>query len=321
MKQKNWIVILMSALLSLCLAFLGLLGALELTLFNSGYLIQCMDKSDYIGEITNVIRSTCQGYASAAGLNALVLDGYIEQEEVLIEVQRSIAERYRGSEGAFYQNHFTGFGDSLIAALSSEESAIETETSLARFNLLQILCERTFQEVTRPPFDSALSTVLQYYAYRLWAYLVLTVLISAICLVLHRAVSEKNAFLYNVMQALMGAAPAVIIMSALVRWAMPYQTWMPAQNLAYSLFCTWWKGFSTALISIGLLMLAAVLLWAFWQRYSAAAGKAKPAAAVPAVQPAADSGDARTLNISRAVKHRSDGSDRPDGSDGSNEAE
>lgn len=264
MKQRKWIAILMSALLSLCLAFLGLFGALELTLFRSGYLIQCMDQTEYISEITNIIRSTCQSYASAAGLNAHVIDDYIQPDDVRFETHRAVAERYRGSEAAFYQEHFAGLADSLRASLTPEELAIETETSLMRFSVLQALCDNTLREVTRPPFDAALSTVLQYHVYRMWVYLTLLILLCGVCLVLSRAVPDKASFLHGASLALMGAALTLIATAALLRWAMPYRSWMPAENLAYPVFCAWWGGFSVVLAILGMLCLAAGLLWAVW---------------------------------------------------------
>ena len=100
MRQRNWVTALLSILLSVCLAFLGLFGALELTLFNADNLIQCMDQAGYIEEISNVVQITCQGYVTSAGLNNVALEGYLSTADIRREVHRGVAERYRGSEAA-----------------------------------------------------------------------------------------------------------------------------------------------------------------------------------------------------------------------------
>ncbi len=313
MKQRNAISILMSGLLSVCLAFLGLLGALELTLFKPGYLAECMDRTGYVDSISDVIQSGCQGYVTAAGLNTVVLDGYLDPKDVRNEVHRGVAERFRGSDTAFYQPHFSDLNDRIRSMLSEEELALEDEESLKRFELLQFLCENTFQEATRPPFDAALNTVLQYRAYRLWAYLGVIVLGAAAYLVLRRAVPRADELQRGLIYALLGGALALLVLAALLRWAMPYADWMPAENLSYSLFCVWWGGLAPVLALLGALAFAGGLLWAAWSAKQPAPAKApaevpardayadgeRPESAAPdqALRPAAPD---RELDISKA---------------------
>lgn len=266
MKQKSWICALMGVLLSVCFAFLGLFGALELTLFDSGNLIQCMDETGYIDEISNIAQITCQSYVTSAGLNTVALEGYLAPEAIRREVQRGVAERYRGSSTSFYQAHFDGFAERIRSSLSPEELAAESEDSLARFNLLQGLCETAFREITRPPFDAALNCVLQYRAYRLWAYLVLLLLGVSAYLLLRRSVPNAQVLRRRLSGALCSGALALAILGALLRWALPFASWMPKENLSYPLFCMWWSGFAMTTVIAGLLMLAAGLVWSLWGR-------------------------------------------------------
>ena len=279
MKIEKILSVVLCAVLSLCIAFCGMLTALEFTLFKEGYLARKMEKSDYFTAINNAVKVSCQGYAVDAGLNATAIDHFFTQEDLKADILVNMDARFRNvysttptrfsSLVEYFENHIAWETDQQI-----------TQEQRDRLLVLQASCERVYQEATRPPFDAALSTLLQYRLVRKWGWIAFAALAAGSLTLLgwiDRSARARREYLAN---GVLGAALTLWVLSALLKWKLNAKSWMPEENLSQELFSKWLGGFPGALALIGLLLLVILLGCTF--RYAQNRSKRRPAPSAPA---------------------------------------
>lgn len=264
MKTEKTVSVLMSGLLCLCAAALGLMLALETTLFKQGYLAAKIEETGYAARVADTVRAACEGYATDAGLGAAVVDAYVTQEQVRTDIFMNTDAHYRGGAGSS-RACFAGLTNQLEEIITKEQGGALSDEQRIQFSVLQITCEGAYRDAVRPPFEMALNVLLQYRAYRQWVWAAFLLLGAAAFYLLRKAVKDKTACQSCLLKAALGAALSLLIVAAVLRWALPYQSWMPEENIAYPLFCRWWGGLPAAAALYGgilLLALAAFQIWA-----------------------------------------------------------
>lgn len=291
MKTEKILSTVLCGVLSLCIAVFGLLAALECTLFKEGYLARKMEKTGYITSMADAIRASCQGYAVDAGLNATATDQFFTEEDVKADIFLNMDARFRnvystiptrfGSLVEYFENHIAWETDQQITDQQREQLVV-----------LQASCERVYQEAVRPPFDAALSTLLQYRSIRKWGWIAFAVLAAASLALLARIDRSVRARGENLGVAVLGASLTLWLLAALLKWKTDYSSWMPQENLAQGLFCRWLEGFPAALALIGVLLIVVLLICVFCNSQK----KRKTVAPEPK-----QSG--RTINRTRAVQN------------------
>lgn len=255
MNVKKIVLHIVSAVLCLCIAFCGMLAALECTLFKEGFLFDKMQKTEYFSSVADFISAACQGYATDVGLNTVAVDSFLDRAAVRADIMKNVDARYRGVSSTVGAR-FTDLSTSLEQQLTDElgaELSLEQRSVLA---VLQVSCENTYQEATKTPFDAVISIILQYRSYRQWAWLICLMLGAAAFILMKTAAAHAQLW-WALRRALFAAAAALLLLSAWLGLLVPYRTWMPQENMAYPLFCAWWGGFPAALAIVGAVLLAA----------------------------------------------------------------
>lgn len=268
--KNSWAATLLGGLLCLCLSVCGVLGALELTLFKEGYLAEKMEDAGYFSVIADRVRADCQGYAMDAGVTVSVIDDFLEKEYVKTDILMNMDARFRNSTSGTGAR-FSGLTVALEDAIYKETGKTPSDGQRAIFSSLQISCEGTYQQAVRPPFETVLNVLLQYRACRQWAWCCFIALGAGAAALLKKASGTKQGWLRALTQAAVGAGLALAVLAALLRWAVPYQDWMPRENISYELFCRWWGGVSFALAGIALLLGVTVAVYGLWNRRQAQA--------------------------------------------------
>lgn len=301
MNARKIIMALLSGVLCLCIAVLGLMGALELTLFKEGYLFDQMAETGYFSTITDTARAACQGYAADAGFNAQAVDSFLTDSIVQTAIIQNVDAKFRNTVSnakAAFSNILTYLED----AIYDETGELLTDAQKDQIAVLQISCEGAYQEATRPPFDTGLNVVLQYRSVRQWVWLTFLLVGAAALFLLQKAKETKQELGLCVQQAVLGAGASLLVVAAILEWALPYRTWMPQENISYSLFCAWWGGLPCMLAVLGAVLLAAVVLLYVRRFWLARAKQTSPAPQEEPMQAQAEQPE-RELDLSHAKGH------------------
>lgn len=252
MNSKKTAASILSFILCLSLAFVGLLGALEVTLFKEGYLIHKMEKTDYFQTSYDLMHATCQRYTAETGLSVEILDSFINLEWMRTDMEMRVDARFRALPDQAGADRFSGLYTAIEDRLHRETDQLLTEEQAEKYSLLSQSCDQVYRELTAPPFDAALSTVLQYRTLRKWAWAVFLVVGAAAFLVLQK--SGKAAARNSLRRALLGAGLSQFLLAVVLAVGMKYKNWMPAENIDYKLFCSWMSGLAPAVACMGLVL-------------------------------------------------------------------
>lgn len=257
MNSKKTAASILSFILCLSLAFVGLLGALEVTLFKEGYLIRKMEKTGYFQTSYDLMHATCQRYTAETGLSVEILDFFIKPEWMRTDMEMRVDARFRVLPDQAGEDRFSGLYTAIEDRIHRETDQLLTEEQAEKYSLLSQSCSQIYRELTAPPFDAALSTVLQYRALRKWAWALFLVVGAAAFLVLQK--SGKTAARNSLRRALLGAGLSQFLLAVVLAVGMKYKNWMPFENIDYKLFCSWMSGLAPAMACMGLVL---VLLFA-----------------------------------------------------------
>lgn len=260
MKIERLLIGLLCVVLCLCTAFLGVLGALELTLFREGYLMHHMKKTGYFETAADTIRASCQEYAMDAGISVELIDFYVLPELVQEDITINTDARFRGMF-VFQPERFPLMADKIENQIHEATNQLLPPGEKDRYYVLQNSCEEAWAQLTRPPFDAALSVILQYRSVRKWAWISFAALEAASIWVLCGLSSSKEQIRQRMVCPVLGAAAALWLLALLFGKTLHYQSWMPSQNMAWPLFCSWMGGLAPAIGAAGVVIFAVLLYW------------------------------------------------------------
>lgn len=253
-----------SMALCLCLSMLGMLAGVALTLWNEGWLISSMDKTGYYTDTTQLAKSECSYFINQTGVLGNIVDEFITDEIVRQDVILGVDGLFRNT-GAMA---FSKFGDlsTRVEDIIYEETGKILDNSEKQQNFsLQFQCEQRYAEIVRPPFQTAISILLQYKQIGLFlaiAAAIVSVMGAMVLFVMSKTMKQWKGLLAS--NGLVSAC-TLLVLSIAIQFC-GYQNWMPKTNMEYKLFVKWFGGTSWGLAGVAVVLAGGAIALLFWNK-------------------------------------------------------
>lgn len=255
MKNKFPNLPLLGARFLLCLgtSLLALLLSLQFTLFNESYLISTLESTNYFSDVSHTAKTVCESLFTQANVSAGLVTQYISEDTVLDDITTTLYNRFRNA-GLKTNARFAMLAVNLEDAMNAETGVIASEEQFEDFLMLQATCEASYQTMVSPPFDTALSIVLQYRSMRAVLFPAVVVLIFLAVLSLYKLSKDMKDFFNNLFRSLVPAGFACALGGLTFVLCSGFQNWMPAENIAHTAFTRWFGGLFPYLAVLGVLI-------------------------------------------------------------------
>ena len=248
------------ALGAVCGCLLALLAALSLTLFREGHYVRQLERSGVLPAICANVRQGGRQVAQAAGLRADILDSLVTEEAVRVAVIRRADEIWHGASDQ-PASPYAGAVAYLQDTLTRESGVLWTDADADLYRNVQLICDDMWRTNTAPPLANLLNYLMQYRRLA-WAPMAAAAAMLAGCLWMLVRLCRGWRQLCRALAGLGAAIALGALWGALAIQACGWQTWMPAADPGYGLYCSWFEALPVMLAVCGAALAGGVWLCA-----------------------------------------------------------
>lgn len=130
----NILYIILSFIFSVCLVACGLCSLIRFTVFNQGFLADCLNSSAYYTDLCDEITDDLLNIGDASGLDKSFFDDFVEEVLVREDIQKYIEDFYAGNKMSVDTTNFEENLDEALATYQSENNITDaSEKSIDYF--------------------------------------------------------------------------------------------------------------------------------------------------------------------------------------------
>lgn len=238
-----------------CGCLLAFLTALSLTLFREGYYLHKLETSTCLQTIYENVLQAGRAIAEAADLRGDILDSLITPETVRVAVIRRADMIWHGATAqpdGPYEEVITYLQDTI----TWETNVLWTDEDTLLYKRVSDVCDTMWRSNINPPLSNLLNILMQY---RQVAWVLMVVLAVSFGSCLWWSARAQGGTLTQTAGTVGGALALASVLAGVAIQQSGWQHWMPAEDAAYGLYTSWFRGFGPATAACGLAL--AALVW------------------------------------------------------------